>query len=156
MNVDGYLRTQRILFIALLLTVPMYAAVATLMAQTSQEPPGMPELAREPFAQPMVLALIVGSIITIGLALFTRTKMFPPRRRGDGARDPKVALARLRVAEILTWALCESIAIYGLILSVLSLEPVFSYAFGGASALAMLLFAPSRKLAEEVVWAASE
>jgi len=159
MNLDVFLRTSRIFFIAMIMAVVVYAVLATVTAVITTEPAPQPELARQPFAQPLVLVMIVVAIVIFAMAVFARSKLMPPRHRGpgsgDGPKDPKAALGRLRSAEIVTWMLCDAIAACGLVLSMLSFEPLFTYAFGGPAILALLLFAPSRKLAEEVVWAAA-
>jgi hypothetical protein len=153
------LRVSRILWGALLASMAIYVVIANVIVMN--KPPGsrvpMPELATSPASQPLFLALAFMSVVELGIGLFLRARMMPPRRRtGESPRgDTDKALQRLRAAEIIGWAFCEAVAINGLILTMLSYETVFSFAFAGVGALAMIALAPSQRIVDDVVHAAS-
>lgn len=158
-DIDAKLKGKRLLHVSMLATLPVYAALATIVAQTrdsSVNPIPMPELATEPLSQPLFLALAAVSVVVLAATPFIRMKMMPPRSYGgQGGGDVKAALQRLLLAELVSWALTETIGICGLVLTLLSNEPIFTYAFGGVSFLAMLAYAPSHKVMDEVVRVAS-
>jgi hypothetical protein len=153
-RIDRHLKLSRILFAALLMSLGIYAVIAyVIVTQRSPDTPiPQPQLATEPFAQPLVLGLGVAALVILALTPLLRAKLLPARAFGDSApRSVDDALNKLRAAEIVTWALCESIAVFGLILTMLSYEPRFTYVAAGVAALAMLAYAPNHKLVMLVV-----
>jgi hypothetical protein len=154
------LRVARILWGALLGSMAIYVVIANVIVhdQAHGATVPMPELASAPAQQPLVLVLAVVSLVELVVGLFLRGRMMPPRRKtSDSPRgDVHKALQRLRVAEIIGWAFCEAIAINGLLLTMLSYEPAFSFVFTGVGALAMLALAPSQRIVDDVVHAAAD
>ena len=150
-RVERQLRISRVLFVALLMSIGIYAVIAYMVTLDPQTPAPQPELAHDPLSQPLVLALGGCALMMLAVTPFVRMKLLPPREHGDKKLAVGAALSRLTAAQIITWALTEVPAIFGLMLTMLSYEPRFTYAFSGVSALAMLAYAPHRKLVEDVV-----
>jgi hypothetical protein len=152
-RVDNRYRAAMTFFIALWLTIPFYVGIATFIAKARDpaRPIPNPELARDPFSQPLVFALIGVAVVLLAVTPIIRGKLMPPRSYGGPRLELSAALSRLVVAQLFSWMLTEVIAVLGLILSLLSYEPAFVYAFGGVAALVMLAYAPSRRLHDEVV-----
>lgn len=157
-KLDKRLRITRILFVAMLLSIGIYAVVGAMITSQRDEavPIPQPELATAPLSQPLFIALAAMSVLLLGLTPFVRGKLLPPRSfEGDKKLDVDAALSRLLVAQIVSWAFTEVIAVFGLMLTMLSFDPMFVYAFGGIAALVMLAYAPSHKLHLDVVRVAS-
>ncbi len=156
-RVEPKLRMLRILFVAMLLSIGIYSVIATVIVRTRDPafPIPQPELAAAPLSQPLFFALAGMALVLLAATPLARMKLMPPRSYGHGGGSVSGALQRLFVAEIVSWALCEVIAVFGLVLTMLSYEPTFTYAFGAVAAVAMLAYAPSRKLVDDVVRVAS-
>lgn len=156
-RVEPRLRVLRILYVAMLLSIGLYAVVATIVVRTRDPafPIPQPELATAPLSQPLFFALAGLALVLLAATPLARMKLMPPRSFGHGSSSVPAALQRLLVAELVSWVLCEVIAVFGLVLTMLSYEPTFTYAFGGVAAFAMLAYAPSRKLVDDVVRVAS-
>jgi hypothetical protein len=108
----------------------------------------------------------------IGLALFEavvvlpmmRRQLLPPRRDASSIDDEpsaespaaKVALERLFAAQIVLWALCLSIAIFGLTLVALTHDTRYYLALALVSVACFVLNRPSLELTRSVVRAAGE
>lgn len=157
-RLDATLRVSRILWAALLASMAIYVVIANVIV--NNQAPGarvpMPELATAPTSHPLFLGLVVMGVLELSIGVFLRGRFMPARRRTDTSpRNLAQALQRLRVAEIIGWAFCEAVAINGLILTMLSYEPAFSLGFTAVAALGMLALAPSRRLLDDVVRAAS-
>jgi hypothetical protein len=150
------LRVSRILWGALLASMAIYVVIANVIVNAPGSKVPMPELAGAPTSQPLFLALAFVSVVELAMGVFLRGRFMPVRRKTDTSpRDVDKALQRLRAAEIIGWAFCEAVAINGLILTMLSHELVFSLGFTGVGALGMLALAPSARIVDEVVRAAS-
>ena len=152
------LRITRIVFVALLLSIGIYAVVGAMLA--SQRDPAVPspqpELSTAPLSQPTFIALAAMSLLMLAITPLVRSKLLPPRSfDGEKKLDVDAALSRLLVAQIVSWAFTEMIAVFGLMLTMLSFDPLFVYAFGGVATLVMLAYAPSHKLHLDVVRVAS-
>jgi hypothetical protein len=155
-------RVLRILHIALLASLGVYAAIAVFIAnQPVTTPTG--SAAKAPL-DPQLLTSVLGAMAALTLVAvipFMRKLLMPKRQRVGDGRDLDLdeavtgplnfAFGRLRVGCIVTWALCESIAIYGLMLAILFHDARYYGPFAGVAAVAMLVFAPRRALIEEVV-----
>lgn len=155
-DIEAKLKVKRIAHAAMLATLPLYAAVATVIVQARDPevtPPEVPGLAADPLSHPLFLALAAASLVVLLSTPFVRTKMMPPRSYGKerGRGNVKGALKRLQSAEIISWSLTEMVGITGFALTLLSNEPLFTYGFGGVAFLVMLAYAPSHKVMDEVV-----
>jgi hypothetical protein len=135
-------RTSRVLWGALMASMIVYAAIATVISKQN---------APKPLLQPLLIALAATSIVELAIGFVLRAKMMPSRRKSE-AVHPNIgaAFARMRAAEITGWAFCEAVAINGLILTMLTFEPVYSYAFTAVGALGMIAIAPNARVAQAV------
>lgn len=145
-RIERSLKLSRIVFAAMLATIVIYVGIAFAIVHTDAMVPP-PALASAPLSHPLFLALAGMAVVMLVITPILRARMLPAR----GSGDAKQALARIRAADILSWALCEAIAIFGLMLTLLSYEIVFVLGFSGVSAAAMLAYAPSRARLEELV-----
>src|SRR5262245_23804089 len=116
-------RNLRIIHLALCLSLAIYGAIAYTVA--IQQPPV--ELERT-----LVLVLIGMGVMTPPIIFVLRQKLLPPMAPPGSITDvpagklddkQQQAAARYFSASILSWALCESIALYGLVLAFLSHLP---------------------------------
>ena len=134
-------------------------AVATAAPPAKQEPPG--DLLTIVFAG-------MAAMSAIGM-LVLRSKLMPKGSdvgrtealAGTASSTPdqlsapqKRAMTRLFTASVLAWALCESVALYGLILGFLHKDVMHYLPFGACALLLLLVMAPRRAQLEGVVRAA--
>jgi hypothetical protein len=149
-------RALRILHLALLAALAVWAVIASTLPKPKHAPVGLD-----------VLVYVLAGVAAIELFVVIpvlRAKLMPPRERvGDGRELDLaamlegrlgVAFNRLSVSSIITWALCVSVGMYGLVLVILFGDLRFYPAFAVPAALAMIAWAPSRTLIEEVARAA--
>ncbi len=114
---------------------------------------------------PMLFAYALGAVAVIEIFVvipFLRKMFYPPTRPAASLDDRALtgeavtaALARLSVAQIIVWAMCESIAIYGVVLVELSGDARYYLGFGLASLLSLLWYRPSDELSLGVARAAA-
>lgn len=132
-----------IIWFSLLASLAMYFGVLIMLAE--QEPAGMVLDVTEDTVSnvPLMSLLFAGlAVILVGFTVFyRRQQFFEPMKRGDFKHVEDLA-ARYQTACILTWSLCEAIAIFGFVLSILSMELVYFYYFAGPAVLLMLYFRP--------------
>ena len=133
----------RVLHAALLASVLIYGVVVVIVTR-----------------QPAPPSQLDASVM---LPVFLRQRMMPAREVFPGeAADLDVepdelvngALTKLRVALIVTWALCESVGVLGLIAGFLFREPLYFAPFGAVAIGAMVAYAPRHALLDAVVRAA--
>lgn len=128
------LLTLRIIWGALLSSLSIYAGLTFIL----QPPAG--------FVPNEQGALFIGvfaavSITQLTLIPFLRQLLFwKPLGRGDIAPDQLIQ--RFFTASIVSWALCEAVAVFGLTLYMLTYERPPALAFMAVGALAMLSLAP--------------
>jgi len=102
-----------------------------------------------------VLAFLGGAILLVGAPIAHRV-MMPPRERVPTGSPPDLARltpaihARIRVGCIVTWALCESVAVLGLVGAFLYRDPILFVPFGGAAIAALLYFAPRQAMFDDI------
>ena len=147
----------RILHAALLGSVLIYGVVVVIVTR-------QPAPASQLDASLMLPVLGgVGAALLLVLLPFLRQRMMPAREAFPGEAadldvepDERVtaALTKLRVALILTWALCESVGVLGLIAGFLFREPLYFAPFGAVAIGAMVAYAPRHALLDAVVRAA--
>lgn len=87
----------------------------------------------------VVLMVVIKNLILSGKANFMQK---PGLEKDSSKPDEGEFINRLRSAHIITYALCESIAIYGLILFMLGKNKTEFYAFLGVSLFLMLVHFP--------------
>jgi hypothetical protein len=153
-------RALQIVYVALLASLGIYALMLVVIsgAEASRIPTTL---------DPTLFTAIfggLGGLTLLAIVPVVRKALMPPRDRVGGGRTldldedhgPAVAQAvsRARAGSIVTWALCESVAVYGLVLSMLLHDTSYYAPFAGVAAAAMLVFAPRRTLLDQVVNAA--
>ena len=170
MSVDriaAELRVQRILHAAASASMLIYCVVGYLVSSqtTTPPPPDVRAIADDPLTSPIFLALAVAAAAVAGALPVIRKRLLPPRRpavvHNEEIGEPSspaasAARAKLQAGQILSWALCESIAIFGLVLTILSREPWPVLAFSAAGLVNLLAYAPSRLRTEETIRAANK
>lgn len=75
---------------------------------------------------------------------------------GSGTEPPLPAIAKFTTGMLISLALCEAVAIFGLTLFLLGTSSSLFYGFAGAGAFAMLFFRPSRAAVEQMLPRPSE
>jgi hypothetical protein len=152
---SAFMRKLWTLYLALLAALPAYGAFAWVKTAMDTPRPGE--------AMPFLPALIVVAAMEMVVILpFLRRRMMPPRREatslgGEGAAIEGSAMAatqRYFTVQVLSWAMCESVALYGLVLSFLTARPIYYAGFAVASTLCFALYRPSAAVLDEVVRAA--
>ncbi|HTM22311.1 MAG TPA: hypothetical protein VL172_17445 [Kofleriaceae bacterium] len=165
--IDFTQRTLRILHGALMFSQVVYVVIAYVVTRQPQDHP--PDrfawtIGHDPLSSPLVLAFGAVALLTTAALPTLRPRLLPARQPAAGLEDPigpldspaaARALSRLRSGQILTWALCESIAIWGLVLAMLSWELWPVLPFVGLGLVNMLAYQPRRAMIEEVVRAAN-
>jgi F0F1-type ATP synthase membrane subunit c/vacuolar-type H+-ATPase subunit K len=151
------LLTLRILHAAMIASIAVYGLV--LLTVTRAGPAGDPVPASEielsaPRGQPpgpvFTLALAIAAAVTAAAIFFIRARALRRRRPGlydEGAAAPPPARRpRLEYFTlcILSWAMAETIAVYGLVLGFLHHALLPFVPFAGASLLLMILLMPRR------------
>ncbi|MCB9479939.1 MAG: hypothetical protein H6684_13630 [Deltaproteobacteria bacterium] len=129
--------TPWIMWYSLLMAVVIYAVVAFVVAPNNQNAGS---------ETPQILTLVLGavSVSIAAMALFVIPRLAPAMRenarksRGeDGVKGAFLTYCILR------WALVESIAIFGLVIAILSGEPINGMPFIAGSFVLMVLLMPS-------------
>jgi hypothetical protein len=135
---ESALRLLRLVQIAMLLSIALYVFVGEEAAGRAAAP------------NPTVLyAISVASVSLVGVIFVVRrTLVVPSEVQLLATPDDGVVLARWRVGYICTYALCEALALSGLVLRMLgfTLAQVWPYYVGGFAL--MLVCAPRRPRAE--------
>jgi hypothetical protein len=135
MSVETSVRQLRIIHAAMLFSIVLYAFISS-RAPLRPTPP------------PVVLYVIAGvCVANLGVILVLRNKLLANRGPVPAVQaDSNVAIARWRSACIITWALCESIALFGLVLRYMGFAMTQAMIFFVAGFVLMALFAPRRPL----------
>jgi len=138
-TVDDFLRTTRVLGFAMVAAVLTYMVIALVVAPTLIPQLDAPTL--------RILAVVFGAvsltILGFGQVLFRRL-VESARRRAT----PDERLGAYRSAVIIGMAFKESVAIFGLVLSLLSGEPRWAIGFGAVALVAMSFSWPQRTTME--------
>jgi len=133
---DNFIRLIDIIAIALVASVLVYMVIGWVVAPTVAESGGDAELIQ------MMAAIL--AVVSLG-HLVAAQMLFAIRVRAtEKLPTPEQRLSSYRVAIILSFALREAVAIYGLILSFLSGDARWALGFGAVSAMSMLLSWPKR------------
>lgn len=144
MKLGAYLRVMRILHVALLASVAVFGVVAVVVCQQGGAAPTDMTV--------FVIALAMTSVMEEAGIVFFRKLRMPPRRDGDEpvdlervATEPeRRAIAKLQTIGILSWALCESVAINGLVLAMLTHDIRYFVPFAAVGLVSMAAYAPTR------------
>src|SRR5262245_41703273 len=108
-----------------------------------------------------LLAVLAGAAAATAVASFVaRAALLPPRERAGDGRSldesllatpaARAALARTRAALIVGWALCEAVALFGLVLAILDHDAAAYAPFGAASLVLFFLHSPRPRLLVEI------
>lgn len=151
------LLTLRIVHAAMMASIAVYGLV--LLTVTRSGPAGEPVPASEielsaPRGEPpgpmFTIALAVVAALTAAAVLFIRARALPRRRRPGLYHEASPAPPRRLRLEyftlcVLTWAMVESIAVYGLVLGFLHHAILPFVPFAAASLLLMLVLSPRKR-----------
>jgi hypothetical protein len=145
-STDQLVRVNTLIAVALVASVLAYMAIAWFVAPTTVESSGDAE-----FIQLMATIL---AVLSLG-HLVAAQMLFAIRARAAAKLPmPEQRLGAFRIAFILSFALREAVAVYGLILSLLSGDARWCLGFGAVALISMLLGWPKRsamnRLAAEV------
>ena len=152
-NLKKTLLTMRLIHGFLIASIVVYVGVVwkTTEAKTSSAP-----------LDPNLLYVLCGvAAMTLGAIPIVRKRLLPPAKDGgpvsDDQRSPAVsgALQKLFSAQIASWALAESVAIDGLVLSFTTFDLVYVEAFGAVAIAALVALRPTRERLEATVRAAA-
>ncbi len=127
--------TLRILHGALVLSILIYGGIAYYLATSGSLQASMGA------EQARILTIVLGALGAaelIGVFIFRGRALEAVKTKPD-------PMAAYFVISIISWALTEAVAIYGLVLTIVRADVTFFYPFGGASLLVMLLFAPRQE-----------
>ena len=131
---DATLRLLRILRVALLASVVLYAVVGELA--------GPPESSDVRQLRLILIALAGGLLVAIGAV---RQRMVSSAEEALRSRpDDALALSRWRAGTIVTFVLAEAIALYGLVLRMMGGKLIQALPFYAAGAVLLLVFTPRR------------
>jgi hypothetical protein len=132
-SIETSLRQLRIVHAAMLVSIVLYAFI-------SSHAPARPAPAS------VVLYLIAGICVAeFGVILVLRNKLLGSAGPiSSSAPDEKIVVARWRTACIVTWAMCEAIGLFGLVLRYLGFPMAQAMCFFVAGFALLLLFAPKR------------
>jgi F0F1-type ATP synthase membrane subunit c/vacuolar-type H+-ATPase subunit K len=136
LTVEQQARVTMILAAAMATSVPVYAVVAWLVTAGMTAPMVEPGVLRTLL---IALALVSAAELVFAGVLF-RTQVAAARSR----ETVEERLGAYRVAVVITFALRESVAIYGLVLSLVGDDPVWAAAFAAGALATMLLGWPRR------------
>lgn len=133
--VDASTQVTIVICFAILASIPFYVAVAWMVAgqRADASGGGLP-------------AVLVWALAAVGIALLAAAQaMWAAMKRGAAARPtPAERLSSYRTAAIVSFAMRESAAIIGLVISLLTGDLRWCLALSAAAVLAMLLGFPRR------------
>ena len=139
---DNFIRLINIIAIALVASVLVYMVIAWVVTPTVAEEGG-----DAGFIQMMA---VIFAVVSLG-HLVAAQMLFAIRvRAAEKLPTPEQRLGSYRVAFILSFALREAVAVYGLILSFLSGDARWCLGFGAVAAISMLLGWPKRSAMERL------
>lgn len=135
-----------IVWISLLFSILIYGVIAYIYASSPDNEPTSMEPER---LQMMIILFTAFAIGEVFLSLWFRLDFRKRLERGQFVEleDPSPLYYQ---ACITSWALINSIAIYGLVLVFLSLNFVYFLAFAGPAFILMLAFMPQLKSIQEI------
>lgn len=148
----------RVLHATLLASLLIYGVMVAFVTRG----PATTPITMDPGLVLPLLGGVAAAVLVVLVPLLRRRLM--PAREGFPGHEPDLdavadgavlaALNKLRTALIVSWSLCESVGVMGLVAGFLFLEPLYFVPFGVAALGAMLAYAPRRSLLDEVVRAA--
>jgi hypothetical protein len=133
-------RQTRILHAVMLFSMFLYAVVGEKMGP-----------AASPLQPSFYRAFVVLAAALVGVALILRSRILMPAVEALKAHpDDPVAWTRWRFGNILTFVLCESVALFGFALRMLGGNLAASLPFYAAAILLMLIWAPRLDVSDPV------
>jgi hypothetical protein len=141
-NVTDFARVTQIITFALAMSVVIYIVVAWFVVPSMASAGGDTQL-----LQVLALALaVVSAGHLVGAQVVHQVLLAKARSRGT----PQERLGRYRTAIIIAFALREGVALYGLVLSLLSGDPKWATGFGAVALFSMVIGWPRRSVMEEL------
>lgn len=135
-STDQFIRLINIIAVALVASVLVYVVIAWVVAPTVAEAGGDAELIQMMAA---VLAVVsLGHLVAAQMLFAIRV------RAAEKLPTTEQRLSSYRIAIILSFALREAVAVYGLILSFLSGDARWALGFGAVAVMSMFLSWPKR------------
>lgn len=132
--VDASLRLLRIIQAVLLTSVVLYAVMGELAG---------PQEARDIKQARLILYALAGGLLVATGAL--RTRIISPAEQALRSQpDDALALARWRAGNIVSFALAEAVALYGLALRMMGATLLQALPFYAGAAALLLIFTPRR------------
>jgi F0F1-type ATP synthase membrane subunit c/vacuolar-type H+-ATPase subunit K len=162
-TVKGTLRTLRILHIAITASIALYAVVLLVITQQ----PSDTEHMSLSDATGLAVALGIASLAVLALIPFLRKRIGPARDESAGARRSgsaegelsnaeRTAVGKLMSAELVSYAMGESVAVFGLVLGLITRQFVIFLPFAALALLQLILLTPSQALLDSVIAAATK
>jgi hypothetical protein len=139
---ERFLRTHRILWLALIVSLGFYGVVATIVPLGS----GVPAAAH------LLVSIFIGlSVVILVIAQWLRVRLMPPlappTSLGDvlheqDTPEARRALSQLSITYIVSWALSEAVGMLGLIATFVVHQQVYFVGFSAVAFLFLLLYRP--------------
>ena len=139
--IDTFIRTQRMVWMAILSSLAALGVVAFVVMPRSGTP-----------APHFFLAIFVGLAIADLVAVQVLRARLLPRETPASALDDKPpeedtpeareALMKLGRVYVLSWALCESVGMFGLVATELLHQPVYYVGFAAVALVFLVLYRP--------------
>lgn len=131
---DATLRLLRILQMALLVSVVLYAVIGELAG------PHQPKDVK----QVQVILMMLGVALVAAIVILRQRMVRPAEDTLRAQPEDAVALARWRAGNIVTFALSEAIALHGLVLRMLGARLQAAVPFYAAAAVFLVVLGPRR------------
>ncbi|HSA92892.1 MAG TPA: hypothetical protein VLE48_07765 [Terriglobales bacterium] len=132
-GLEAAVRVTRTVHLTLLATIPLYFGLGEMLARVSSGD-----------LRPVRQLLTVFAVVVFGALVVVRKRMLAPAmdllRRNP---DDTAALGRWRAANLISLALCESLALYGFVLRFLGASTFEAAPFFAVAFVLMLAFRPS-------------
>lgn len=145
MNGDGSLERRlwpiKIIWFAMLASLPIYAAAGLLAAPTLK-----PLMAAADFSLLRRVLYVVAALVLLAVGRIRRLilgEAEAPRQAGQALAEAR--LPRYSAAVIVSLALCESVAICGLVLYLLGKNATDLFLLAGIAAVAMIYYRPKKE-----------
>jgi F0F1-type ATP synthase membrane subunit c/vacuolar-type H+-ATPase subunit K len=144
-SVAGFLRTLWILYFGLIAALGVYGLVVHAVATGQAADPAaafplLPALAAVAAMEVLVvLPLLRRRLLPVAREVRSLDEQAAPETLSPGAR---AALARYQTAQVVTWAVCESVALYGVVLAVLTHRGVYYLGFAAAALVNFAIYRP--------------
>jgi hypothetical protein len=135
-SIDEFARVTTIIAGAIAGSVLVYMAIAWIVAPTVTTSGDNPNFIR--LVAGVLAALSAGHLVAARVLFATRL------RAAEKLSTPEQRLGGYRVAVIIAFAVREAVALYGLVLSFLSGDPIWCIGFGAVALMSMLLSWPKR------------